>query len=841
MPQPPASTPAYPGDRATDVVLRDGSTAHVRPVRPEDHDAIRMFLGEISPDSIWFRFFGAANLDWAADWSVDVDYVDRYALIAETGTPARVIAHAAYLRIDRRRAEVAFLVADDHQGHGLSTLMLAHLAEAAAAESISTFVADVLPANHRMIETFRQSGFSIELRAEPGVIKIEFPTSMSAQAVARFADRDRAAAVAAVRRVLEPRSVAVIVGSRRRGTVGGELLHNLLSGSFGGAIHVVNRHGGNVQGIDACASVAELPEPVDLAVIAVPAASVLGVARDCAAAGVHSVVVVSAGLAGLAHDEAERQRELLSICREAGIRLVGPNCLGVLNTATDVRLNATFAPHPAPPGAIGFLSQSAGLGIAIIETASRLGIGLSSFVSVGAKADLSGNDFLQYWEQDARTKVALLHLESFGNPRKFARIARRLSAQKPVIAVKSGRAPASSRPTASHTGATLPAADTTVDALFEQAGVIRAETLAEMFDVASLLSMQPVPADDRIAIVTNAGGPGMVCAHACEATGAQVPQITGELAEKLAAGLPAAASVANPVDMIAAATADQYRTTLKTLACSEQFDAILAIFVPPLVTRASDVAAAIREASAESRRCTIAAVFMSAESPPAELADDRASVPGFQFPEDAARAVGRAARHGQRISRAAGVAWQTPGPAVARGAAIISRELTHDDDWMSPQAVAALLDCHGIARAPQVLVTGDDDDAVDAPVELLVSVVQDQSFGPLLACGAGGTSAELLGDLAVRITPITDVDAHEMLAGLRTFELLTGYRGAPPCDLDAVYDVLLRVSAMVEAHHEIAELDCNPVIAGPTGAAVVDARIRLHRVPAPLPTPAVGR
>jgi acetate---CoA ligase (ADP-forming) len=556
VPPPTASAPAYPGDRASDVVLRDGSTVHVRPVRPADHDAIRAFLSGVSRDSIAFRFFGAANLDWAADWSVDVDYVDRYGLIAETGAPARVIAHAAYMRIDRRRAEVAFLVADDYQAHGLSTIMLAHLAEAAGGESIATFVADVLPANHRMIETFRQSGFPVELRSEPGVIKIEFPTSISAEGVARFAERDRAAAVAAARRVLEPRSVAVIGGSRRRGTVGGELLHNLLSAGFGGVVHLVNPHGGNVQGIDACASVAELPEPVDLAVIAVPAGSVLEVARDCAAAGVHALVVISAGFAEAGHDGAERQRELLTICRDAGMRLVGPNCLGVLNTAADVRLNATFAPHPAPPGSIGFLSQSGGVGIAIIEAAARLGIGLSSFVSVGNKGDLSGNDFLQYWEQDPGTEVALLYLESFGNPRKFARIARRLSAHKPVIAVKSGRTPAGSRGTASHTGALLSASDVTVDALFEQAGVIRTETLAEMFDIAALLSMQPVPAGDRIAIVTNAGGPGIVCADACQATGVQVPEITGQLAVELAAGLAPAAAVANPVDMIATATAD---------------------------------------------------------------------------------------------------------------------------------------------------------------------------------------------------------------------------------------------------------------------------------------------
>jgi acetate---CoA ligase (ADP-forming) len=426
------------------------------------------------------------------------------------------------------------------------------------------------------------------------------------------------------------------------------------------------------------------------------------------------------------------------------MRLVGPNCLGVLNTAADVRLNATFAPHPAPPGAIGFLSQSGGLGIAIIEAAARLGIGLSSFVSVGDKADLSGNDFLQYWEQDPRTEVALLYLESFGNPRKFARIARRLSARKPVIAVKGGRTSAGSRGTASHTGAILSASDATVDALFEQAGVIRTETLAEMFDVAALLSMQPIPAGDRIAIVTNAGGPGIVCADACQAMGAQVPEISGELADELAAGLAPGASVANPGDMIATATADQYRKTLKTLARSEQFDAVLAIFVPPLVTRAADVAAAIREASAESPRCAIAAVFMTATGPPPELVDDSASVPGFQFPEDAARAVAHAARHGRRRGRAAGVPVHTPRPSVARGAAIISRELAQDGDWMSPQAVAALLDCHGIRRAPQVLVTGEDDAVVDAAVKLGLPVaVKAVASGLLHKTEAGAVAVGL--------------------------------------------------------------------------------------------------
>ena len=902
----PSDAPVYPVGRVTDVVLRDGSTVHVRPVRRDDHDAIRVFLGGLSKTSIAFRFFAAgANLDWVADWAIDVDYADRYGIVAETGSPARIVAHAAYIRLDSDPADVAFMVADDWQGRGLSTIMLAHLAEAAADRSIETFVADVLPSNHRMIEVFRESGFEVEVRCEPGTLKVRFSTSISAEAAERFRERDRVAAVAAASSVLRPRSVAVVGASRHRGTVGAELLRNLTAAGFSGELQVVNRHGGYVQGRASVRSISELSAPVELAVIAVPAAEVLNVARQCAAMGVRAMVVISAGFAEQGAGGVERQRRLLSICREAGIRLVGPNCLGVLNTATGVQLNVTFAPHQAPPGRVAFLSQSGGLGIAIIEAAARLGIGLSSFVSIGNRADLSGNDFLQYWDQDPDTDLVLLYLESFGNPRKFARIARTVATHKPVLAVKSGRTPAGVRGTASHTGALLAASDVTVDALFDQAGVIRTETLAQMFDVARLLGHQPLPAGDRIAILTNAGGPGIMCADACQAAGVQVPEITGELAAELAAGLAPAASVTNPVDMIATATADQYRRALTTLVRSGRFDAVLVIFVPPLVTRAEDVAEAICAAAQTADGRTIATVFMTADGPPAHLSQDGVSVPGFQFPEEAAQALALAAKHGRWSRRSPGAVASAAPAAVTRGAALISQELARGAGWMSPDTVAGLLDCHGIAHAAQQVVAGDDDDAIVAaatelgrpvalkaiapglvhktevgavavdlqtgeavraaaaqlraavtvagyelqrfavqemvagPAQLLVGVVHDPTFGPVLACGAGGTSAELLGDVAVRITPVTDRDAHEMLQSLRSFPLLTGYRGSPPCDTAAIEAVILAVGAMVEAHPEIVELDCNPLIAGPDRAVAVDARIRVAPAPPARPTPAV--
>ena len=898
-----AHEPGYPADREVDVVLRDGSTVHVRPVRREDREAMLSFLRGVSSDSIGFRFFAAANLKWAADWAVDINYDDSYGLIAETGHPRRIIAHAAYVRINETRAEAAFLVDDAWQGRGVSTILLAHLAEAAAGAGIDTFVAEVLPYNHRMIDVFRQSGFAVELRSAPDAIHVEFPTSFSEEALRRFEERDRVAAVAAVAAVLEPKSLVVIGASSRRGTVGGELLHNVIAAGFQGSLYAVNPHGKAVQGVETRSSAADLPEPVELAVVAVPADRVLDVARDCVAAGVRAMVVISAGFAETGAEGRRRQQELLEICRDAGIRLVGPNCLGVLNTSPQIQLNATFAPHQAPAGPIGFLSQSGGLGIAIIEAAARLGMGLSSFVSVGNKADLSGNDLLQYWEQDPATRVVLLYLESFGNPRKFARVARRVAAVKPVIAVKSGRSPAGRRGTASHTGALLAASDVTVDALFRQAGVIRTDTLAETFDVAALLSKQPVPAGDRVAVVTNAGGPGIVCADACQAAGVRVPELGPELAARLAGRLPDTASVTNPIDMIATATAEDYRATLTTLAGSGAVDAILAIFVPPLVTEADDVAVAIRKVAAAEPDCAIAAVFMTAAGPPGELSGDGTSVPGFQFPEDAARAVALAARYGRWRSRPAGTARPAPAPAVQRGAAIISAELAAGAGWMSAGAVTELLGCHEIPQVAFELLPADGDvveaarrlglpvalkavarglihkrdvgavavglrtdqavrDAarqirgsviaagyepegflvqamVPDGVELLVGVVQDPSFGPVLACGAGGTQAELEKDVAVRITPVTDSDAAEMLAGLRVSALLAGYRGSPPCDVGAVEDVLMRVSAMVEAHHEIVELDCNPLIAGPHGATVVDARVRVDHVAASAPSPSV--
>jgi acetyl coenzyme A synthetase (ADP forming)-like protein len=885
---------AYPAHREATVVLRDGGTVAVRPVRPEDEPDLARFFSSLSLESRVLRFFAAvSNADSSVKRMVQVDYTSRYGIVAVAGSAGQIVGHAMYAAIEPKKAELALAIADAYQGRGLGTILLGQLAEAAASAGIEVLEAVVRPENHRMLEVLRLSGFPIRSRSEPGEVHAELPTALTPEALRQFEDRERVAAVAAMSHILAPRSVAVIGASRNRGSIGAELFHNLLSMGFNGPVYPVNPSTDVIEGLPAYRSVLDIKEDVELAVIVVPAAAVVGVARQCADKGVRALVVISAGFGESGPGGAELQRQLVEVCRQSGMRLVGPNCMGVINTSPEVRLDATFAPDKPVRGRIGFLSQSGGLGIAVMARGQALGSGVSSFVSVGNKADVSGNDLIQFWESDPETGLIMLYLESFGNPRKFARIARRVSRTKPILAVKGGRTQAGNRATSSHTGALLSASDVTVDALFEQAGVIRTDTLAELFDAALLLGSQPLPAGNRVAILTNAGGPAILCADASEAGGLVVPPLPADVRAELASFLPAAASTANPVDMLADAKGEEYRHAIDVLARCPEIDAVIVIFTPPLVTRASEVVRAIHAAAMSLQRpLPLLSVFMSKQGTPKVVRTGSVAIPHYPFPEEAAHALSLAARYS---------AWRAiPDEPIApleaidrdRASAVIASGLAQEPGWMPAASVAELLGCYGIplvetrivdtpqeagraatelgsaialkAIAPGVLHKTDAGGVrlglkgageveaaagemaaaferaghpiqafqvqpiVAAGVEMIVGVVQDQHFGPVLACGAGGTATELLKDVAVRITPITRGEAGRMLRNLKTFPLLDGYRGAAKADIGALEDVLLRVSALVEAHPEIAEMDLNPLIVHTSGAVAVDARIRLE-------------
>ena len=707
----------------------------------------------------------------------------------------------------------------------------------------------------------------------------------------RFEDRDRIAAAAAVGRFIAPRSVAVIGASRERDTVGGQIFHNLLDGGFEGTAYPVNREADVVQSVRAYRSVAEIPAPLDLAVIAVPAAAVIDVVRECAGQGVPAVVVISAGFAEVGAEGAERQRELLEVCRQGGVRLVGPNCLGIVNTAAAVRLNATFAPRMPGSGNVGFISQSGALGLAFIELSGDRNLGLSSFASVGNRADVTANDLLEFWESDPATDVALLYIESFSDPRRFSRVAPRVGRVKPIVVVKSGRSAAGARATSSHTGAMLAASDVTVDALFQQAGVIRTDSLAEMLDVASMLASQPLPEGRRVAVLTNAGGPGIMCADACEASGLELPPLPAEIQERLRGFLPPEASLGNPVDMIATATAEHFREAISTVAAWDGIDALVVIFVRPLLIKAEDVAEAVTRAVQElPREIPVQAVFMSTQDRAAMIR--KGGVPTYLYPEHGAHALARVVHHAEWTRRPAEAppSFDDVRPDIA--AAAIAEGLGEGAEWLDFERLSRLLGAYGIPLA-KWRIADDSEAAADAAaeiggpvalkavgpeivhktdlgavrlglsgrqqvadaaagideglrragvsresllvqamveggVEMLIGVVGDAVFGPVVACGAGGVEAELLNDVAVRLSPLTQLDVDEMLHSLATFPLLTGYRGAPPVDLGALQELLLRISAMVEAHHEIAEMDLNPVIVSADGIMAVDARVRVE-------------
>jgi acetyl coenzyme A synthetase (ADP forming)-like protein len=637
------------------LTLRDGSTVQVRVAGPGDREALADFFGRLSPESRQRRFLSRALprpelIASLCDCSEPRSGLTLVATRVQSGE-ARIIATGSYLAKDTRTAEVALAVADGFQGKGLGTLLLERLALLAVRHGFTHFWAVTGAENQPMLEVFRESGFALAEKPERGEVDVDLALVPTEAGLARLETRHRVATVASLSPFFRPHSVAVIGASRDPAAIGHQLLDALVRADFRGAIYPVNPKAPAIRGLRAYPSVRELPEPVDLAVIAVPRDAVLGVVDDCAARGVRALVVITAGFAEVGRDGAELQKCLVEKVRGYGMRLIGPNCLGLLSTDPDVRLNATFIPYFPPRGGVAMSSDSGALGLATLAVAGRLGLGISSCVSVGNRADVSSNDLLEYWEEDNGTRVILLYLESFGNPRRFVRIARRVSHRKPIIAVKAGRTRAGRRAAGSHTAA-LTAADVAVDALFHQTGILRAETLEEMFDLAAGLGSQPLPPGRRVAIVTNAGGPAILCADACEAAGLSVPELSEKTRTQLAAFLPRTASLGNPVDMIASATPEDFGRAIRTVLSSGEVDALIAIGVSTGTCEAGAAARAIAENAAAAHEGSAAGKPVLACLMPEQaglgLADSgEEKVPCYAFPEGAARVLGKAATYAE--------------------------------------------------------------------------------------------------------------------------------------------------------------------------------------------------
>lgn len=845
----------YPAHWEADVVLSDGGTAHLRPIRPDDAEALRTFYSRLSDQSIYFRFFGPRPRlsDREVTRFTTVDYNDRLALIATIGT--EMVAVVRYDRVKPAdHAEVAFLVEDAHQGRGLAAVLLEHLRAAARERGIRTFVADVLPANHRMTQMFRQAGYTAQSTFEDGVVRMTLDLASTPDSVDAMTGREHRAEARSIERLLKPESVVVIGASREPGGIGQTVLRNLLRADFTGPVYPVHREVRAVAGVRAYRNVSAIDGEVDLAIVAVPAESVLDVVEECAQKGVKGLVVVSSGFAESGRAGRLRQRELVRISRAYGMRVVGPNCLGIANTDRSIRLNATLAERLPARGRIGFFSQSGALGTALLHRVDQRGLGISTFVSAGNRADVSGNDLLQYWEEDPATEVVLLYLESMGNPRKFTRLARRISRTKPIVAVRSQ-------------AAELGLPDSAVSSLFEQAGVLRVDDLTQLFDVAQLLALQPLPEGPRVGIVSNSDALARLAAHACGNAGL----------------------VPTTVDLGAEAGAAEFSTGLSF--ALPDVDAAVVVYMPPVPGPDAEVAAELLRIAGESGKPMLATFRGEAGVPAALRAPGegpaRGSIPSYPAPEEAVRALALAVRHAQWRRQPEGAipeldridvvaareiacrAAEDPAEIDAAGLlAAYGVEVWPSEVVESPrEAVVAaerlgypvVVKWHGTGRAGTVRLALPDGGAVArayrdlrellgpqarlavqrmAPqpaVPTVVTSVQDRDFGAVVSFGLGEVAARLLADDAYRLAPLTAEDAAALVRAPRAAPLLFGEHGYPPVAVGALEDLLCRIGRLADAHPQVATLRLDPVLVGENGVHVLGARAVLKAVTGPRP------
>jgi acyl-CoA synthetase (NDP forming)/GNAT superfamily N-acetyltransferase len=783
------------------ALLADGTTIEIRPAGPGDYEAVKAMHRAMSPDNTYLRFFNVSRLSAETEARrISRDPAPgQAALLALTDGQVAGVASYVALREDPGQAEVAFAVADDMHHRGIATLLLEHLVSYARSHQITTFVAETLTENKAMLGVFADAGLPVQRRYAEGVYRLTFPLP-SPEAdplgptldgyLSAVAARERRADAASLRHVFAPESVAVIGASRRPGAVGRAILDNIRAAGYAGRLYTVNPHAaqaaghidGQLDGEQCLAAVTDLP-PVDLAVVAVPAAGVLEVAEQCGQRGVRSLVVITAGLGP------EAQATLLATCRRHGMRLIGPDCFGV--AVPGLGLDATFAARPAQPGVAGLVMQSGGLGFAAVDHLSRLGIGISSFASVGDKLDVSSNDMLLWWEQDGVTRLAVLYIESFGNPRKFARTARRVSATMPVLTVLAARD--------EHSRDEHSSDAPTREALFEQAGVVTTRAFGELIQATALLATQPVPAGRSVAIVSNVGSAGTLAADACAGLGLSVHSVT---------------------DTTAPVSADDFRRCLERQAAADGVDAIIAIVLPTGAT--GDLTAAIT--AADTRGRPVAAVVLtqpeSVRMLPAPDESQGRRIPAYGTPEIAVRALARAAGYGAWRAEPRGHVPEFPDTRTAEARALIQGVLAVrgaaepgplPPGWLGPEETASLLRCYGLPLA----------DLPPAGTELTVRVTDDHMFGTLVTLGRREAPS------AARLTPLTDRDAAQLITA-------AGLAGRVPSGPQAgrvpsgpLADLLLRVGRLADELPEVTELELSPVIAGPDGTAVVNARIQV--------------
>jgi len=900
--QPP---PATGNLESGPVILHDGTTASFRPACAEDRALMQAFIDRLSPASRRHRFFSetAPPADIIASLC-DSSNASNQLTVVVTRTVAgqsRIIAAGSYWARTTDEAEVAMAVDDDFHGKGLGTILLERLAMLAIHRGFTGLWAVTHTDNEAMREVFRESGYAVHETYEGDDIQVELSLHPTESTTTRLELRERIATAASLRPFFYPRSVAVIGASRDPTRIGYRIVEALVCNRFRGAICPVNPKAATIAGLTAFPSVTAVPDTVDLAVIVVPREAVPSVINDCAGKGIGSVIVISSGFAETGPEGKQAQDRLVEAVRQQGMRMIGPNCFGLLNTDPVIRLNATFTSAFPPAGRMAMSTQSGALGLAILSAAHRLQLGVSSFVSVGNKADVSTNDLLQYWEDDPSTDIILLYLESFGNPRRFARIARRVARRKPIVAIKSGRSLAGRRAASSHTAA-LASSEVAVETLFLQSGVIRADTLDELFALARGLADQPLPKGPRVGIITNAGGPGILCTDACEAGGLSVPELSKTTTSSLSAFLPPAASLKNPVDLIASASSNHYTQAITTLLASQEIDAMIILYMSVTVGDAAGIANGILRGISTARQAggtdtPIYICWMAEGDLERTFQAGSETIPTFPLPEHPAVVLSKAYRYEAWRSQPTGMVPDFDDIDFSAARAICAKAPSQGAGWLTVEETRALLASAklpvaqgGVAKSADQAVAlaygigfpvavklashqilhktemggvhlnlADEqavrnsfeviqarlaqDNKLDAMegvlvqpmlsggVEVMVGMTHDRLFGPLIAFGLGGIHVEILGDVRFRITPLTDRDAQQMVREIKGYRLLQGYRGHPAADVEAIEEVLLRLSRLVEDIPEISEVDLNPVFAMPPGQGcrIVDARIRLEK------------